>query len=349
MPSAQLPAAYMLGLVRIPREQATTTIQPTQFDMMMKMIMEQKEQIEKLTTIISTMQQNGKAVNTAANPIRVTDHTDASRNIPETSLYSRVHVEKPSHTIAWAKMSAACPPQLKKTFNEMRKEAVQEDRNHRRNQKKIYSGRIVRVFVDGIPRYSAQRNEQGNVIRTRLQRTESFLQIARIQMHRVHAFFARGRRTFEFAIQEDYEDTFRAQFKDLNCHVYESAQYNPDAPRNLEGASDDEIARVREASLEQYVREVSRATATNAGKEFYRNKGIALVGEDSFNIALQNWSPYRRSAPNPEPTTSSSTTHPSRIRQRSESRGPESELQRKLITQDIQATTQHVDVEMNQP
>lgn len=168
-------------------------------------------------------------------------------------------------------------------------------------------------------------------------------------MHRVHAFFARGRRTFGFAIQEDYEDTFRAQFRDLNCHVYESDKYNPDAPRNLEGATDDELARVCEASLEQYVREVSRATATHAGKEFYRNKGIAIVGEDSFNIALQKWSPYRRSASIPEPTAMLNAEQPSRIRQRSESRDPARELQRKVNTQAIQATTQHVDVEMNQP
>lgn len=81
--------------------------------MMMKMIMEQKEEMKKMMTIITAMQRDRNAVNTVANPITILDNTDASRNAPETSLYSRVHVEKPSCTIAWAKMSAACPAQLK--------------------------------------------------------------------------------------------------------------------------------------------------------------------------------------------------------------------------------------------
>lgn len=345
-PREMLPAAYGLGLTMIPPITEITNTENPQQNTMMTMINTLAEQVANLTKVIAELQHGSKGTVNA--PIEICAPPNASLISSNTTLYSQAHIERPTHSIAWSKIAANCPEHLKSSLDEMKKETLQRDRVHRRDRKKNYSGELVRVFVDGIPRFQATMDQKpgalpGTVLRTRLQRTQDFLQMMRIQMTRVHSFFPRGYKSFEFLIEKDYENTFKSHLRDNACRI--NPRYNPDAPRNVEEATDEQKAAQIRISLDHYIRECSRATATPAAKDFYRKKGIALVGEREFDISLMSWSPYRRNST--EIAQNSNTQNLTGTRRpRSPSNTPERGNQRQNTTQSIQATTQSAEVEM---
>jgi len=337
-----LPAAYYLGMSLMAPVQTTAPAAETMQTTMMMMITRLIGQIEQLSTTVATLQRN--QVTTVSEPAITTNPANAPRSPPSRALYSQAHVEKPTHSIAWSKIAANCPDNLKETLEEIRKESNQQDRTHRRNRKNGYSSELVSVFVDGIPRLIHKCDEQGKVLKTRKQRTESFLQAARVQMGRIHSFFPRGYRTYEFCIEKDYKESFEAHLvTNMNCRILTT--YDPHAPRNREEATTEQKDAQIRMSVEHYVRESSRPTATDALKRYYKQKGIALIGEDAFNVSLANWSPYRK----PSEQRAADVAMPesnSRIRPRQESVSPVRPQPRQDTTQPIAATTVRQDVEM---
>jgi hypothetical protein len=253
-----------------------------------------EQMMEHLITAIQS-QQGTNVANRTVQVDALLQQTNASTS------YSQAHIVQPSHSVSWAKVAAHCPADLKDVFDNIRKEDMQQDRTHRRNRKNAYSGSFTRVFATNIPRFRPKMNADGVGIQTRLDRTQLFLQAARVQISRIHSMFPRGYKIFEFLVEESYATSFKAALIEMNCSANES--YNPNAPRRPAEATKEKKSRVKESSLQHYTREAMRKTASPAAKAFYRKEGIALVGETQFNTACDGYEAYPRTASQPNVQT----------------------------------------------